>query len=134
MEWDDGWLTDPAAMTQIREVEHVTRRMVRHRFGGWSPADQDDLVSVVLEKYFKKWGRGPGPAPLGPWLKPVVRNAGIDLFRARPKNPFRARPKPDVLLTKLPLVDSSHGRVGFSALPHLDGLRLTGAASDLLLE
>lgn len=38
-------------------------------------------MSVVLSKYFKKFGRGPGPDDLQAWLKPVIRNAGVDLDR-----------------------------------------------------
>lgn len=75
-------LTDEAAMGRIRNVERTARSMVAAYYSGWPAADRDDLVSVVLEKYFKKWGRGPGPDPLGPWLTTVVKNAARDLHRA----------------------------------------------------
>lgn len=94
-------LTDPEAMGRLHVVESTIREMVGRKYGGW-PAEQDreDLVSIVLAKYFKRWGRGPGPDDPGPdplrsWLTPVIRNAGIDVHRARPDEVLADEREPD---------------------------------------
>ncbi|KXZ61841.1 RNA polymerase sigma factor [Microbacterium laevaniformans] len=71
--------------------------MIRRKYAGWSLQDRDDLLQIVMIKYFAKFGRERLPdddqgypvVPVG-WLKTVVGNAGTDLFRharARPADP-----------------------------------------------
>jgi len=78
-------LTDRDAMVRLRDVEQAVRERVAVNYKGWEH-DRDELVSVVLGKYFTKFGRGPGPDNLHAWLKPVIRNAGVDLDRKAPED------------------------------------------------
>ncbi len=82
-------------LPSIRAVRDTVRRLVRRHWGGRSAADQEDLESLVLEKYFRAFGRerlpeddaGDPRVPLA-WLSKVVRTTGIDLHRQDLVRPF----------------------------------------------
>lgn len=86
--------TDVAAYEDV--IEAITL-LVRARYGGWSLSDRQDLEQQVLVKYFQHFGRYAlpddeqgNPAVPFRWLKPVIRNAGVDFHRrqeARPELP-----------------------------------------------
>jgi len=72
----------------------TVERLVRHKWGGWSRVDQQDLESTVLEKYFAHFGRtrlpddvnGELSVPVA-WLRAVIKNAGIDFHRRKEVRP-----------------------------------------------
>lgn len=70
--------TDPEAVRRLQDVRDTIRARVEVEYKHWAH-DRNELIGEVMEKYFKKWGRGPGPDNLHAWLKPVIRNAGIDI-------------------------------------------------------
>jgi DNA-directed RNA polymerase specialized sigma24 family protein len=79
-------------------VQAAVRRLVAGKYGGWSPANREDLESLVVERYVAFFGRanqlpvddaGQMILPIA-WLKRVIVNAGIDAFRkqeVRPADP-----------------------------------------------
>jgi DNA-directed RNA polymerase specialized sigma24 family protein len=79
-------------------VQAAVRRLVAAEYGGWDPADREDLESLVVERYVAFLGRanqlpvddaGQMILPIA-WLKRVIPNAGIDAFRkqeVRPADP-----------------------------------------------
>ncbi len=70
-------------MTETDDLLQATQRVVSRNYGRWSQADQEDLVSVVLEKYWKTFGEGDGPDNRGAWLTTVAQNAARDLADQR---------------------------------------------------
>ena len=81
-------------MPSVFAVQQAVGRLVRKQWGGWSVSDREDLEQVVIVKYFGEFGRdrlpddpdGQPAVPIG-WLVKVIRNAGIDLHRARVARP-----------------------------------------------
>lgn len=74
----------------FQTVQPVIERLARKKYGGWTESQREDLVSLVLEKFLARFGRGPlpendngEPQPPVAWLRAVVTSTGIDLNRQR---------------------------------------------------
>jgi RNA polymerase sigma factor (sigma-70 family) len=70
----------------VRAVQSAVESLVRRAYFGWGEQDREDLVSLVLEKYVEKFGRGEGDVPTA-WLRAVVRTTAIDLDDKRRRRP-----------------------------------------------
>lgn len=70
----------------IKAVQAEVERLVRQVYGGWRESDQEDLVSLVLEKYIAKFGREEADVPTA-WLRAVVRTTGIDFHDKQQRRP-----------------------------------------------
>lgn len=83
-------------MTETDDLLPATQRVVSRNYGRWSQADQEDLVSVVLEKYWKTFGEGGRPDNREAWLTTVAQNAARDLADQRARrlsDPFGDPPE-----------------------------------------
>jgi len=59
----------------------VARKMVNKHYSRWEPEAREDLVSEVMIKYHRQWGRDEHPESVGSWLRPVIRTTAIDIHR-----------------------------------------------------
>jgi DNA-directed RNA polymerase specialized sigma24 family protein len=132
----------------LRAVQDAVARLIRRKWSGWSTADQEDLGSLVLEKYVSAFGRdrlptdlhGDSAVPIA-WLTKVVQNTGIDAFRKRQVRPavavdFAGQDGADVEARMLTAIE---GRRRLSAIvaDRVDlqrGLRALGDAYPMDLE
>lgn len=80
-------LTDPSAHERIQAVLVVARKMVNKHYGGWKPDAREVLVSEVMIKYHRHWGRHGQPESVGAWLRPVIFTTAIDIHRKGPNDP-----------------------------------------------
>lgn len=94
---DRNW-TQPDDIVYIRDVvQPQVKRSVSKQYAPFSDLlDRDELVGVVMEKYFKKWGRSDRPDHIGAWVKTVVHAAIVDEVRRRQVRPHdRLAAEPD---------------------------------------
>jgi len=81
-------------LQSVEDVQQAATRLIWKKYGGWSSADQEDLLQAVMIKYFQKFGRdrlpddvdGNPAVPIG-WLIACVKTTGIDVHRAQKVRP-----------------------------------------------
>ena len=63
----------------------MAEALALQRYTSWTPQDREDLVSEVMIKYFRKFGRDSSPVNPRGWVGQVLRTTAIDLHRAKPR-------------------------------------------------
>jgi RNA polymerase sigma factor (sigma-70 family) len=87
-------LPQPSLSKRYTVALDTARRIARGRYGGWSIADREDLVSEVMIKYWIAFGADGGPDTPRGWLSNVIQRTAIDMHRAQVRRP--AFPKGDM--------------------------------------
>lgn len=78
--FDDEIANDPAAVYQ--DVLVRARRIAARVASRWAGAqDADDLAQQAMERYWKTFGAGEGPASLSGWLSRTIENLAVDESR-----------------------------------------------------
>lgn len=86
---------DSAEQITPEAVLSKIERTVSKRWARLSRHDQEDLVGIVAEKYYRAWDSDGSPSGLQRWLVTTIDRAAVDVHRAAQVRPKAAELEPE---------------------------------------